>query len=327
MSQYFSKPCEPFGGDVTVKADLSNYAANIKSIVHIDTSSLALKSNFASLKTEVDKLHIDKLAPVPVDLSKLSDVVKNDVVKKTAYDRFVTKVNSIDTSGLVLKTKYDADKTVLQKKFSDTSGLVKKTDYKTKIAEIESKIPSISNLATKTLLATVENKIPDISSLVKKIQKLLTSKKRLTDHNHDKHVTTPDCNTLASDIFNARLKRANLVAKANFDNNVSSLDRKIAANKTKIESIQNELKKLKTFDSSYFTGKSHFEEDGAQNYLVFQPLNKYFKVIANTDYVSLWKSKWLSAQTIKPPARSDNSLTRALSYYSTNQQFHTTIYQ
>ena len=239
MNQYFSKPYEPFGGDVMVKVDLSNYAANIKSIVHIDTSSLALKSNFASLKTEVDKLHIDKLAPVPVDLSKLSDVVKNDVVKKTAYDRFVTKVNSIDTSGLVLKTKYDADKTVLQKKISDTSLLVKKTDYKTKIAEIESKIPSMSNLATKTLLATVENKIPDISSIVKKIQKLLKLKKKLTDHNHDKYVTTPECNTLASDIFNARLKRANLVTKANFDNNVSSLDRKIAANKTKIESIQN----------------------------------------------------------------------------------------
>ena len=82
MSQYFPKPYEPFGGDVMVKFDLSNYATNIKNIAHIDTSSLALKSNFASLKTEVDKLHIDKLAPVPVDLSRLSDVVKNDVVKK-----------------------------------------------------------------------------------------------------------------------------------------------------------------------------------------------------------------------------------------------------
>ena len=82
MSQYFPKPYEPFGGDVMVKFDLSNYATNIKNTAHIDTSSLALKSNFASLKTEVDKLHIDKLAPVPVDLSRLSDVVKNDVVKK-----------------------------------------------------------------------------------------------------------------------------------------------------------------------------------------------------------------------------------------------------
>ena len=64
--------------------------------------------------------------------------------------------------------------------------------------------------------------------------------------------------------------------------------------------LENELNKLKTFHSSYFIGKSHFEEDGTQNYLVFQPLNKYFKVIANTDYVSSWKSKGLSAGSIKP---------------------------
>ena len=84
MSQYFPKPYEPFGGDINVKVDLSNYATktDIKNISHVDTSSFALKSNLASLKTEVDKLDIDKLVPVPVDLSKLSDVVKIDVAKK-----------------------------------------------------------------------------------------------------------------------------------------------------------------------------------------------------------------------------------------------------
>ena len=73
MSQYFPKPYEPFGGDINVKVDLSNYATktDIKNISHVDTSSFALKSNLASLKTEVDKLDIDKLVPVPVDLSKL----------------------------------------------------------------------------------------------------------------------------------------------------------------------------------------------------------------------------------------------------------------
>ena len=105
INQYFRKPYEPFGGEINVKVDLSNYAtkADIKNISHVDTSSFALKSNLASLKREVDKLDIDKLAPVPVDLSKLSDVVKNDVVKKTAYDQLVAKVNSIDTSGFALK--------------------------------------------------------------------------------------------------------------------------------------------------------------------------------------------------------------------------------
>ena len=117
MSQYFSKPYEPFGGDINVKVDLSNYATktDIKNISHVDTSSFALKSNLANLKTEVDKLDIDKLVPVPVDLSKLSDVVKNDVVKKTVYDKLVAKVNSIDTSVFVLKTKYDKDKPELEK--------------------------------------------------------------------------------------------------------------------------------------------------------------------------------------------------------------------
>ena len=84
MSQFFPKSYEPFGGDINVKVDLSNYPkkTDIKSISHVDTSSFALKSNLASLKTAVDKLDINKLVPVPVDLSKLSDVVKNDVAKK-----------------------------------------------------------------------------------------------------------------------------------------------------------------------------------------------------------------------------------------------------
>ena len=80
------------------------------------------------------------------------------------------------------------------------------------------------------------------------------------------------------------------------------------------------MSKLKTFDSSYFIGKSHFEEDGTQNYLVFQPLNKYFKLITNTDYVSSWKSKGLSSESIKLPTTSDNSLTPALSYYVTRKR-------
>ena len=114
--------------------------------------------------------------------------------------------------------------------------------------------------------------------------------------------------SLAADIFNARLAQGNLITKTNFDDKLSNLNRKITANKKKKYSCWNELKKLKAFDSSYFIGKSRFEEDGTQNYLVFQPINRYFKVIANTDYVSSWKSKRLSEETIKPPATSDNSL-------------------
>ena len=80
--------------------------------------------------------------PVPVDLNKLSDVVKNDVVKKAVHDELVTKVNNIDTSGFALKTKYDADKSEFENKIPDARILVKKTDYNSKISELENKIAS-----------------------------------------------------------------------------------------------------------------------------------------------------------------------------------------
>ena len=84
MTQYFPKPYERFGGDINVNVDLSNYATktDIRNISHVNISSFALKSNLASLKTEVDKVDIDKLVHVALDLNKLNDVVKNDVVKK-----------------------------------------------------------------------------------------------------------------------------------------------------------------------------------------------------------------------------------------------------
>ena len=138
-------------------------------------------------------------------MSKLSNAVKNDVVKKADYNKLVTKVDNIDTSGLV-----------------------KKTDYNTKITEVEGKIPDINNLATKTALSTVENKIPDISSLVKK-----------SDYN------------------------------------------------TKITEVENNIKmKLETFDLSYFRGKNYFDEDGTRNYLMFQPMYRYFKVNSINNVIS-----------------------------------------
>ena len=128
MSQYFPKPFKDFGGNRKVKVYLSNYATKTDSnnVTHVDTSSCALKTNLANLKTEVDKLEIDKLASVPVDLSKLSDVVKNDVVKKTLYDKLVEKVNNCDASTFVLKTKYDTDKSEIENKIPDTISLLRR---------------------------------------------------------------------------------------------------------------------------------------------------------------------------------------------------------
>ena len=112
MSQYLPKPFRSFGGNTKIKVDLSNYTTktDLKNVTHVHTSSFVLKKKLASLKREVDKLDIDKLAQVHVDLSELSDVVKNDVVKKTVYDKLAGKVNNIDISAFVLKTKYQTDK-------------------------------------------------------------------------------------------------------------------------------------------------------------------------------------------------------------------------
>ena len=159
--------------------------------------------------------------------------------------------------------------------------MVKKTDYETKVIEIENE---------------------------------------LNNHNHDKHIDTQEFNKLAADVFNARLKQANFVTKTDFGDKLSNLNRKITSNKTKHVLVENELKKLKTFDLSYFVGKNYFEEDGAQNYLAFQPMYRYFKVfsiIQYLEYVWEWKSKELSSESIKAISTSDNSLNPTLSYYDT----------
>ena len=91
----------------------------LKNATGIDTSKLALKSNLANLKAKIDKIDTGKLKPVPADLSKLSTVINNEVVKKTMYDKLVAKLNNTDTSGFILKTKYDTDKSDLEKKIHD----------------------------------------------------------------------------------------------------------------------------------------------------------------------------------------------------------------
>ena len=138
MSQYFPKPFRSFGGNINVKVDLSNYATktDLKNVTDVDTSSFALKANLANLKTEIDKIDIDKLVPVPVDLSKLSNAVTDEVVKKTVHEKLFTKANNIDTSGFVLKTKYQTEKTELEKKIPNTTKLVRKSNFNAKISEI-----------------------------------------------------------------------------------------------------------------------------------------------------------------------------------------------
>ena len=149
MSQYFPKPYKSHGDDIKVELELSNYATktDLKNVTHVDVSIFASKTNLASLKTEIDQVDADKLKTVPVDLAKLSNVVKNDVGKKTEYISLKTKVDSIDTTNFVLKAKYgkygsdfEDKNSKIDKKILDVSGLVKKTDFNAKVTEIESKI-------------------------------------------------------------------------------------------------------------------------------------------------------------------------------------------
>ena len=138
-------------------------------MTHIDAISFALKSNVVSLKTQIDKLDIDKLVSVPVDLSKLNNVVKNDVVKKTLCDKLVEKVNNIDTKEFVFKTTYDTDK-----------------------SDLVSKIPNITGLAINFKLTGVENKISETES-------------KVNNHDHDEYITTSEFNKLTVENFKARL--------------------------------------------------------------------------------------------------------------------------
>ena len=137
-SQYFPNSYKLFAVDSNVEVSLSNYVTKIdlKNETVINTSKLASTSNLVSLKAKVDKSDVDNLVPVLQNLRKLSNVVNNEVVKKSVYDKLVTKVNNIDANEFVLKTKYDTDKLDLKKKIIDadknipdtSSRLVKKQD-------------------------------------------------------------------------------------------------------------------------------------------------------------------------------------------------------
>ena len=160
---------------------------------------------------------------------------------------------------------------------------------------MESKIPSITGLATNSTLTAVENKIPDVSGLVTKTDynsKISDIEKKIADHNQDKYTTTSEFNKLTTENFKTILAQADLVTKTDFDTKLQSLNK--MSNKKKHLLVKNKLEKLKTFDLSYFKGKGHFEEDGTQTYLVFQRMYRYFKRISDvgsSNYIYFWKAK------------------------------------
>ena len=208
-------------------------------MTHVDVSSFASKTNLASLKTEVDKIDVEKLKTVPVDLAKLSNVVKNDVVKKTEYNKLVIKVDNIDTTNFVSKIKYDSEIGDLKLKIPDTSGLLQTSVFNSEITEVENKIPDVKNLAIKN----------DISSLVKKT----------------------DCNTKTIEIegkINNAITTAALVKKTDLDADHKKANDKTSSNISEIISYNIKLKQADTrIDNTerniyYFRGKIFFGHDG-----------------------------------------------------------------
>ena len=211
MSKYFPKPYEPFDGDINARVDLSNYAKkkDIENITHIDISGFALKINLANLKTEVDKLDTDKLSNLPNNLNNLrNEVDKLDTDKLVRISADSSKLSNVVKNEFVKKSEYNAKIKNIEDKIPDISNLATKTNLNTKINEVKNEIPSITGLATTSALTVVENKIPDTSNLVKITDyntKIAETENKLTDHNHDKYLDTSNFNTLATNFFNARI--------------------------------------------------------------------------------------------------------------------------
>ena len=179
-------------------------------------------------------------------------------------------------------------------------------------------------MATNSALTAVENKIPGASSLVKKTEyntKISKIENKVNVHSHDKYITTPEFNTMAADVFKARLAaQTDLIRKPNFDLKLKGIIDIVTKNKTKYLLVENELKELQKFDAAYLRGKKHFEEDGTQNFLIFQLMYRYFKRIAGVgsgNYIYFWKCKGLSDERLDSITASNYEITPELSFFCT----------
>ena len=222
MSYY--PPYDNSSNNITVELDLSNYATkgDVKNITHVDVSSYATKTNLAALKTEVDKIDADKLKTTPADLAKLSNVVKNDVVKETSIEAQIagltkntvdnladiTKLKAIDTINFVTRTKFSAD----------TNSLDDKIDG------VEKEKPDISGLATKTSLnsylqaSTFNSKVTEVENKIKDtdiIAKSANTKANTIRSDLISYATKADVATDISAIKNDYVTNASLTSRLN----------------------------------------------------------------------------------------------------------------
>ena len=200
---------------------LKNGLANLKcNVDKLDIDKLKnISTNLKNLKNKVDKLDVDNLVPFPVDLNKLSEVVKNDVLKRDGYNAKIKYIEDkiADITNLATNTTFNDKTNEVKYEIPSITNLASTAALTVKINNVKNKIPNIANLATTTALTGVEKKIPNLSNLVKKvttIQKLVKVKKITTDHDHDKYITTQEFKKLTAESFTARLAKANLRSKS-----------------------------------------------------------------------------------------------------------------
>ena len=301
MSKYFPPYHENSNKNIKVELDLSNYAAktDLKDITHVDTSSFASKTNLATLKTEADKIDPDKLKTVPDDLAKLSNIVKNDVVKKTEYNTFKSKVDPVDASNYVSRTKYVKDGsefedklTKIEDKIPDIRDLATKSSitlllttstFNSKISEtenkitiVDNKIPNITNLATKIELTNVENKIPDTNNFVKKSDYAT----EITSIKNDYVINT----TLDS--------KLNSLKSQHIADEVKKVDDKAMKNASDILGFESRLKQKEDIvdegqrENSFARGFYYYLQ---QSYLVYECKQYFFRKNDNNRLIT-WRS-------------------------------------
>ena len=314
MSSQYDPPHKSSSNNIKVELDLTNYATktNLKNITHTDVSSFASKTNLAALKTEVDKIDADKLKTGPVDLAKLSNVVNNDVVKKTDYNTKVTSIESqiagvtkntldnlgditklkaVDTSNFVLKTKLASDVTTLENK----------------IDIIDKKIPDISGLATKTSLtsnlqtATFNSKVTEVENKIKAtdiIAKSANTKSNTIRSDLTSYAKKAD---VATDIKNDYVTNVSLASQLNnlksqhIATKVTGIDNKTKKDASDILTFENKLKQKEDTINENERGLSFnrgffFYMD--QSYLVYNCKLGSFDF--NVNKISKWKSTGIS---------------------------------
>ena len=314
--------------DYATKADFKNAAS-------ADTSKFAKEIDLANLKSNIDKLDIDKLKnvttnlrnlkskeeklyvgkwlPVPVDLSKLSDVVKNDAIKKDTYNAKIKRIEDKipDITNLATNTTLNAKIYGVTKKITSITNLATSTTaLNAKTKDGKNKIPNIASLATTTTtaLTAVENEIPNDSNLVKKTDyntKISKTENKITTAQcQDKCITTQGFNKLTSESFAATQKQGNLASKSDIDNNVKK--KKVYLNKIELNELSKKVKSLSTKKLrkdlinkfSIHNEAKYFSSGIFQNYLVFTPGKKCIRYFSGTTWINSWKPNGIPEENI-----------------------------